>query len=206
MIPNAIPRRVLDLPPAYEREPHIVHIGWTGSVFTHPHDLQVVGTGLRTALDRSPLASRFSILGQARGAQERLGLAHPPAEIEWLGSVDHYLQEIGHQFDIGIAPLRNDRFNRAKSWLKPLEFASRGVYVVRSVIDEYESLGIGMRAKSPKDWAKWIDKGVRDPDYRRTVAASMREQVRNSFTTDHTAERWVSAWRQALDNRAKARR
>lgn len=205
VIPNAIPRRILELPPAFERTPNIVHVGWTGSVFTHPHDLQMIGTGLRTALDRSPQTSRFSILGQARGAQERLGLARPPAELSWLGSVDHYLQELGSQFDVGLAPLRDDRFNRAKSWLKPLEFAARGVYVVRSVIDEYESLGIGLRAKSPKDWAKWVDRGITSSDYRANAAAAMRERVRAEHLTEHTVDRWLSAWRQALDHRTGAR-
>lgn len=205
VIPNAIPRRIVDLPPAYERDSNIVQIGWTGSVYTHPHDLQVIGTGLKTALDRSPLTSRFSILGQSHGAQERLGLKNPPAEIQWLGNVDHYLQEIGSQFDIGVAPLRDDRFNRAKSWLKPLEYAARGVYAVRSPVVEYESLGLGMRAKSPKDWAKWIDRAIQDKDHRWAFAEAMREQVRASLLTEHTVDRWVSAWRQALDNRVKTR-
>lgn len=205
MIPNAIPRRVVDLPPAFERSPNIVQVGWTGSVYTHPHDLQMIGTGLRTALDRSPGRSRFSIIGQAHGARERLGLAQEIPEHGWLGSVDHYLQQIGHRLDVGIAPLRDDRFNRGKSYLKPMEFAARGVYVVRSVIAEYEALGIGMRAKSPKDWARFIDRAIQDPDHRRSLAEQMHERVRASHLTEHTVDRWVSAWHQALDNRVRSR-
>ena len=32
VIPNAVPRRIVELPPAYEREPETVTVGWTGSV------------------------------------------------------------------------------------------------------------------------------------------------------------------------------
>jgi glycosyltransferase involved in cell wall biosynthesis len=199
VVPNAMPERVLDLPPAYERNPDPVTVGWT-----HPHDLQIVGTGLRTALDRSSGQARFAILGQAHGAQERLNLASSVEEIRWLPDVDEYLQEIGQRFEIGVAPLRDDRFNRSKSWLKPLEYGSRGVFIVRSRVDEYERLGLGMPARSPKDWARWLSKAVTDYDYRATAAEGVRERIRAFHLTQHTAERWVAAWRQALENRTRS--
>src|SRR3712207_7118111 len=38
VIENAIPRRIAELPPAYERNPGVVTIGWTGNVQGHPYD------------------------------------------------------------------------------------------------------------------------------------------------------------------------
>jgi hypothetical protein len=203
VVPNAIPRRVAELPPAYEQDDHMVSIGWTGSVYTHPHDLQVIGTGLRTALDRTTHQSMFSILGQARGARERLGLRHVVTEVPWLPDVDEYLRTIGEIFDIGLAPLRDDRFNRSKSWLKPLEYAARGIFPVRSPIVEYDRLGIGWRAKSPKDWAAGITKAAQSTQYRREAASLARDKVLASHLTEHTAERWVAAWQQAADIRTR---
>ena len=106
---------------------------------------------------------------------------------------------------MGVAPLRTDRFNTAKSWLKALEFAARGVYFVRSPSAEYERLGLGMRARSPRDWAKWITVGIQDADRRRELAAAARETVLAQHLTEHTVERWIGAWRTALDNRARSR-
>jgi hypothetical protein len=97
-----------------------------------------------------------------------------------------------------------DRFNACKSWLKPLEYSARGVYCVRARTAEYERLGLGLPARAPKDWAKWIKVGVQDADRRREVAAAAREQVLTHHLMEHTAERWVAAWRTALDNRARS--
>lgn len=203
VVPNAIPRRTAELPPAYEREPDTVVIGWTGSVLGHPYDLQEMGSGLQQALDRTGPASRLVVLGQKFDLRTRLGLSAEPEEVPWLPDVDDYLARMGELFDIGIAPLRLDRFNACKSWLKPLEYSARGVYCVRARSAEYERLGLGLPARAPKDWAKWLSAGVQDADRRRETAAAAREQVLAAHLTEHTVERWVDAWRTALDNRAR---
>jgi hypothetical protein len=203
VVPNAVPRRIAELPPAYERDPEVVTIGWTGNVLGHPYDLQELGSGLQQALDRTRTRSRMLVLGQKWDLRTRLGLAGEPDEVGWLDDVDSYAARMGELFDVGIAPLRLDRFNACKSWLKPLEYSARGVYCVRAKSAEYERLGLGVPARAPKDWAKWITAGVEDADRRRDVAAAAREQVLTSHLTEHTAERWVAAWRTALDNRAR---
>ena len=206
VVPNAIPRRIAELPPAYERDPAVVRIGWTGNVLNHPYDLQEMGSGLQQALDRTKGRSQFVVLGQKWDAKERLRLPEEPAEVPWIEDVDTYTRALGETFDIGLAPLRIDAFNTCKSWLKPLEYAARGVYSVRARTAEYERLGLGMPAKAPKDWAKFISTGITDADRRREVAAAAREKVFAGHLMEHTAERWVGAWQTALDNRARAQR
>jgi Glycosyl transferases group 1 len=203
VVPNAIPRRIAELAPDYEREPEVVTIGWTGNVLGHPYDLQEMGSGLQQALDRTRPSSRLLVIGQKWDLRQRLGLSSEPAELGWLADVDTYAARLGELFDIGIAPLRLDRFNACKSWLKPLEYAARGVFCVRAKSAEYERLGIGVPARAPKDWAKWLSVAVQDADRRREKAAAAREQVLAGHLTEHTAERWVAAWRTALDHRAQ---
>ncbi|SOE01189.1 glycosyltransferase family protein [Blastococcus haudaquaticus] len=204
VIENAIPRRNAELPPAYERTPDTVTIGWAGSVPSHPYDLQEMGSGLQQALDRTRGRSRLIIFGQKWDVQQRLHLSEDPEEVPWVMDVDSYMARLGELFDIGIAPLRVDRFNTSKSWLKPLEYSARGVYCVRARTEEYERLGLGMPARAPKDWAKWLSAGVQDGDRRREVAAAAREKVLAHHLTEHTAERWAAAWRLARDNRTRA--
>ncbi|ADB73747.1 glycosyltransferase family protein [Geodermatophilus obscurus] len=206
VVPNAIPRRIAELTPAHDRAPEVVTVGWAGSVSTHPYDLEEMQSGLQQALDRTGGVSRFAILGEAGDARRRLRLAEDPIELPWVHDVDGYLATLGQRFDIGLAPLRIDRFNTAKSWLKVLEYAARGIYAVRAPSAEYERLGLGHRAKRPRDWSAAIVKGVEDPDRRRDVAAADRELVLASHLTEHTAELWVTAWRQARENRSRADR
>ena len=206
VVPNAIPRRIAELPPAYERTADVATVGWTGTVHGHPYDLQEMGSGLQQALDNTRGRSRFLILGQKADARERLRLAEEPTELPWIHDVDGYTAALGEVFDIGVAPLRIDRFNTCKSWLKNLEYAARGVYCVRSPSAEYERLGLGRRAKAPKDWAKALTTAVDDPDLRREQAARDHAVVLERHLTEHTAPQWVAAWEQALDNRARAQR
>jgi hypothetical protein len=63
---------------------------------------------------------------------------------------------------------------------------------------------LGLPARAPKDWAKWLTVGVEDADRRRETAAAARERVLAQQLTEHTAERWAAAWRTALDNRARS--
>jgi hypothetical protein len=206
VVPNAIPRRIAELPPAYDREPETVTVGWTGSVAVHPYDLQVMESGLQQALDRTRGRSRFQILGQALNARQLLRLTEDPTEVAWVRDVDEYLALVGEQFDVGVAPLRDDRFNACKSWLKVLEYSARGVYAVRSPSVEYERLGLGRRAKGPRDWATLIAAGVEKADQRRELAAADREAVLARHLTEHTAQRWADAWQQARENRTRSQR
>ncbi len=206
VVPNAIPRRIAELPPAYEREPDVVTIGWTGTVGTHPYDLQEMGSGLQQALDRRRGRSRFAVLGQADDARELLRLSEDPVEMPWIEDVDGYAAAIGERFDIGVAPLRIDTFNNCKSWLKVLEYSARGVFAVRAASAEYERLGLGYRAKRPRDWASGITRAIEDADWRREQAAANREQVLARHLTEHTAELWATAWRTAREKRSRADR
>ena len=204
VVPNAIPRRIAELPPAYERSPEVLTIGWTGNVTGHPYDLQELGSGLQQALDRTQPHTRMIVVVQKCDLRTRLGLTVEPDEVSWFKDVDTYVDRMGQLIDIGIAPLRLDKFNTCKSWLKPLEYSARGIYCVRARSAEYERLGLGVPARAPKDWAKWLTVAVRDADRRREVAASAREQVLAHHLTEHTVERWISAWQRARDNRSKA--
>jgi hypothetical protein len=199
VVPNAIPRRVAELAPAFDRPAQQVTIGWAGSVYGHRYDLAVVGSGLQQALDGG--GARFLVLGQVGDAGQRLGLREQPQEVVWKQDVDEYVQALGELFDIGIAPLRDDRFNTAKSWLKVLEYSARGIYAVRSASPEYERLGLGWRARSAKDWSKGLGKGVRDADWRHEQARTAREAVLDRHLTEHTVSAWVAAWQHAAEHR-----
>jgi hypothetical protein len=87
-----------------------------------------------------------------------------------------------------------------------LEYSARGVFAVRSPSAEYERLGLGYRARRPRDWATALTRAIEDADWRREQAAANREQVLAHHLTEHTAELWATAWRRARDIRTRADR
>jgi hypothetical protein len=203
VIPNAIHRRFAELPPAYERETvGPVSVGWTGAVNTHPYDLLELGSGLATALERTGGHGLFKVWSP-RGVAEQTGV-NALQLLNWERDPAKFLGLLGQQLDVGLAPLRDDLFNRSKSWLKPIEYAARGILPIHSGIAKYAAAGVGLPARRPRDWTRLITKAIEDPDWRREFAADAHAEVFARHLTEHTAERWVAAWRQAADARVRA--
>lgn len=189
---NHVPRRYLD----------VVHydsplLGWGGAVFSHPDDLQTVGTSV-AQLQRD--GARFRVVGAPDGVREALGLDHPP---EYTGNLDlttqwpYSVAALG----VGIAPLADTRFNSAKSWLKPLEYAALGVPCVVSPRVEYvriNRLGVGLLARSRGDWFRTLGRLLRSPAERVELGARGRE-VAAGLTVEENAWRWYEAWTVAYE-------
>lgn len=167
-------------------------IGWTGRVSTHPGDLDVLRGGLQTALSGSD--ARFAVLGWPAGVQVAAGLTDVPFEVPPVPFLQ-YPRAVA-RFDIGIAPLADTAFNRAKSWLKPLDYAAVGVPFVCSDTDEYQRFaeqGCGIVVKRSRQWASKLRELMNDPIMRADLAAAGRS-VAAEWTFERHAERFVEAW------------
>lgn len=81
------------------------------------------------------------------------------------------------KIDLGIVPLEDTMFNAAKSCLKGMEWAAQGIPFVASDLPEYEWLGVGLLAKSFRDWTRCLSRML-DPEFRAEKAAEALERVR----------------------------
>jgi len=96
-------------------------------------------------------------------------------------------------FDIGIIPLTDIPFNRAKSCLKGLEYSCAGVPFIAQGLPEYErlnALGVGRIANSPDEWRAHMA-ALLDYNTRKRDARINRENVIH----DHTIMQRESEWR-----------
>ena len=107
-------------------------------------------------------AQRFGVRVKVAGASEWLD----HASIEHLDTVpiEDY-PALLHNFDIGLVPLVDNRFNRAKSDLKVLELAASGIPAIASPCAYSDTPAL--QARSYADWMRHIghlvaDKGERD--------------------------------------------
>jgi hypothetical protein len=189
---NCVPESYLKI----ERADSAV-VGWGGSVHSHPGDLQEVGPAIASLIREG---MHFRIVGPVSGTRAALGLSEDPEATGGRDMLTEWPQALA-ELGVGIAPLADTRFNSAKSWLKPLEYAALGVVPVMSPRAEYrrihESGGVGALAAKPRQWMSKIRELVQDSSRRAELSAAGREFAAGQ-TIERNAWRWWSAWEQAF--------
>jgi len=198
IVPNRVPRAMLSLEGGDRDEPFV---GWSGTIATHPEDLDVT----RGAVAKAVPVDRFRVVGDPAGVGRALGWPEDPWGTGWLPFMD-YFPTLAAAYDIGIVPLQNSVFNRAKSALKSLENAACGIPSV--VSPTYDNLrvaadGIGLVAAKPRQWAGHLRRLLNDDAYRLDLGAQAREAVAAKHTIEGNIEQWIEAWTSALQSPSK---
>lgn len=199
-LPNYVPSWYLDM----KGKKNHVTFGWSGAIETHPDDLQVTRGAVNRAMRSS--GAGFRSIGVGTGVADGLDLDAEPPSTGWLDIEGDY-QGAMASLSVGIVPLADHQFNRAKSWLKGLEYASLGVPFVASPLPEYRELnrlGIGILAPKPKDWERELKLMALSPGYRRNEASKNRDAAAD-LTIEKHAWRWYEAWQDAMLNHTARR-
>jgi hypothetical protein len=191
VLPNCLPDHYYGL----ERVDSDI-IGWPASLHSHPNDPAAVGNAIARLVGQG---AEFRVVSDPAGVGRAFGLAQDPPGSGAVGLMDWpaRIAELG----IGIAPLADTRFNRAKSFLKPLELSATGTPWVASPRAEYAKLhaqGAGLLADRPRDWVRALQRLRGSADLRAELSENGRAVAARWRIADH-ADRWLAAWEQAAD-------
>lgn len=156
-----------------------VVIGWQGSN-THDNDFRHALPALsRIVKERSNVVVRFfgNVPLTVRG--------HIPEDrFQWSRGVDFefYPAQLAYMnFDIGIAPVTDSKFNQAKSNLKWLEYSSIGVPTVASAVYPYaqsiEQGVTGIICRTDDDWYEALTVLIDNPSERRAMGERAKAHV-----------------------------
>jgi glycosyltransferase involved in cell wall biosynthesis len=123
----------------------------------------------------------------------------------------HDLPAAISNFDIALAPLKDNPFNRAKSNQKYLETGILEIPLVASDMPCYAQsithAENGMLCHSSADFEAAICALVASLEYRLSMGASARANVYSRWLSENVADSWVSAWsaivKKALQFRSK---
>lgn len=191
MLRNCVPRQFLSIERPNDLEPSW---GWAGALHSHPDDLPMIG-GAVQMLHRD---HRFMIVGYTDGTGKALGIGDDPpgtGRVEF----EHWATALTN-LRVGVAPLADTRFNRAKSWLKPLEYAAVGVPWVGSDRGEYgelQRLGGGFVVDDrTRNWVRVI-RNLMTNDSLWQEASEQVRSVAAQFTVEDHAWRWLETWEAA---------
>jgi glycosyltransferase involved in cell wall biosynthesis len=152
----------------------------------------------------------------------RLLDAHPQLRVESVGLIDLGLpserytrtdavpfEQLGRQlvrFDIGIAPIVENPFNRARSNIKVKEYAAAGVPWLASPIGPYAELGEkqGGRLVPDDRWYEALHELISSGRLRRKLAKRGRRWAEEEMLARHAGE-WEAAFTEAIE-RGRTRR
>ncbi len=168
-------------------------IGWSGWLSTHPRDLDKVGEYVRDS------GLRLCVVGDYAAVARKWQM-----EAGGVGS-----QTYGHDYfkalrkiDIAVVPLHDSAFNRAKSWLKAMEFSAAGCRVVAQ--DTFEMRQLAKLIPSVtlvNDKREWRN---RIADH--AAEAELVCEFPVELTTQAYTHRWAKAWRSAYERRQTLRK
>lgn len=196
VVPNYIPEAYLSL--GKKEQGGIPLVGWSGTVTSHPNDLQVTEGKVAKAI-KACNADLAYIGPKEQASQVKSALKfNGKAKVSGWFALEDYPKALA-QLDVGIVPLETCMFNDGKSWLKGLEMASVGVPFVASPAADYRRLnerGIGRLAAFPNDWKRQLV-ALLDNEQDRIEEAEYGRHKASGLTIERHADEWADVFEEA---------
>lgn len=196
VIPNAIDFDIWDKVTSdgkmEPKAPGVVRIGYTGCA-NHSGDMEIVKPVLLQLLEDYP--NLEVIIAQDLGCFK--GVSHPRLKLlnRWVSIPEYPSMVKGWDLDIGIAPLRDNQFNRAKSNLRWIEYSALGLPTVASAVRPFNECVKndvnGFLCKSQADWMENLNRLIKDKSLRQSVGTSAYSEVLDRFNLDTVSAQYA---------------
>jgi glycosyltransferase involved in cell wall biosynthesis len=191
VLPNCVPGWVLDLPYVPRQRPAV---GWVGGA-SHGTDIGLIASVMRRFCDRFP---DWDLQLGGTDYRPTFRLGDRALYTNWIQvnqEPEHYYESF--DFDIGLAPLTDDAFSRAKSPIKAIEYNSRGIPVIASDVEPYRGYvrdgENGFLIRYDHDWLKRLSELASDEKLRARMSAASREAARE-YTIERGWKWWADAY------------
>lgn len=196
VLPNLID---FDNFPLVETVKPTLRIGWQGGV-SHYEDLFVIKNALKSFCGSNP--SEFVFFGDSR----LTGPLHAIPNLKFENWVAHnaYTYKLALlNFDIGLCPLQDNKFNSCKSALKWMEYSAMKIPTIASNVSPYKEVitdGVdGLLADNTDEaWEDAIKRLAADKSLRKRLANNAYDNVRENHNADKSAHLWLAAYESAL--------
>lgn len=201
VLPNFLDPEIWTTLGKYRTERDFISVGWAGAFHWRAGDLELLKPWVGPFLDRHPEV-RFAAIG-CRELLDWLGVDGITTPRLPMGpNTSHrnldlhpytHLPAMLANLDVGLVPLRNIRFNHAKSWCKGMEYNAMGVPAVASPSREYLSYirsGVNGELVANQRWAQTVERVLDDLDAYREGA----RKVAAEYLIDDHVHRWVEAY------------
>jgi glycosyltransferase involved in cell wall biosynthesis len=197
----------------HEANPELIRIGYTGCS-NHSGDLELIIEPMNTLLEEFPNLEFISLPFPSTDAIQspryrRWG--------QWVGMSKFPQMVADMEFDIGIAPLRDNELNRAKSNLRWLEYSALKIPTIASKIQpfkdsiEHKKTGI-IVGNSQREWYEAMKALIVEKGERTAIGERAYAEVKKHHNMDNVSRSYLSVLKEIKDefiratggNRAKA--
>jgi glycosyltransferase involved in cell wall biosynthesis len=165
---------------------------------SHYDDVRLIVPALRRVLTNQPGHVRVVAVGCPIPELQHLqGYTYQ----EFVPATEYPRLLSGLGVDIGLAPLQDTFFNRAKSDVKYLEYSATGAATIASPVAPYlasvhENRGIVVHENTPAAWSAAIVRLIEDTELRERLAANAYEWVRSERSIEATAHKWCALFQE----------
>lgn len=168
-----------------------ISIGWIGGA-SHDEDLRLL-LPVMDIVDKECPEAKWKIV---HGVPQFMRGRKNVEAVDVWSRIDRYpkfLSSMG--FTIGVAPLVDNKFNRAKSNLRWLEYSAVGVPTVASNVGHFaETIKTGhdgFLAEDADQFAGHILRLIKSKELRSTIAKNAKERMATDFNVDRVAFNYV---------------
>lgn len=197
VVPNAIDTKLFH--PLPKKDKDYVTVAWAGTA-THSQDLLQVSRQLPTLLQSEP-SMHLSVTGMKIEEFQD----HPRyTQIDYVSVAEYPSRLASWGFDIMLAPLEDNPFNRCKSNIKMLEATALGVPILVSMVRPYidfcakdEELSYCL-CKNPRQWSDKIRELIHEPEKREYLVQRMRKVMNEHFNIEKVKNDWVKVAKDIL--------
>ncbi|HJS86866.1 MAG TPA: glycosyltransferase [Acetobacteraceae bacterium] len=212
VVPNGLDERLWfpdgQAPPRLRQGP--VRILFMGTA-THDGDFALIAPALARLHARHGARVQFDMIGVTarddvppwvnRIAPEGVAGQSYPGFVNWITQMPAW--------DLGVAPLVDTEFNRAKSAVKALDYAALGAAVLASDVPAYrgslaEAGGGRLIANTEAAWIEALDHLIRHARLRRDLAAHARAALLSEGTLAAQASSRLAAFRRVTGRASRA--
>lgn len=175
-----------------------VNLGWMGGA-SHNEDLALVKDAIFKVIEKDNVW--FKCL---HGTPD---FFKGNKKIKWdsvFKPIDKYPRWVSKAgFNIGIAPLLDNTFNRSKSNLRWLEMSAMGIPTVASPLNHFKETiehGVtGFLASTHEEWISYLLRLIDEPELRENVGRNARNQVKEHWNPKLMGRKMLSAIKEIRD-------
>lgn len=183
--------------PVFKEKDELV-IGWAGSP-SHVADINIIGPVMRELFKKYTHVKLCLFCSKALSETLAQKYDFPVDRIicQDYVSFEDYPAGLA-RFDIGLCPIENTSFNRAKSALKAEEYSACGIPYVASKVAPYQrycDCGVdGYTANTTSEWVEKLSSLIEDTPKRKEMGEAAFTKVYENYNYNTSIHKWVDAW------------